>query len=62
MKVKVKILGVERDLEEENFSKILEKIGYNIEGVIVKKNGKIVIEDEVENGDFIELIPVASGG
>ena len=41
---------------------ILEQCGYTIEGVIVLREGSVILEEEVSDGDTIELVPVASGG
>lgn len=42
---------------------LLEKTEFNTETVVVKRNGKIVVEEEkLEDGDELELIPVVSGG
>ncbi|KXB04281.1 hypothetical protein AKJ48_03195 [candidate division MSBL1 archaeon SCGC-AAA261O19] len=42
---------------------LLEKTEFNTETVVVRQNGKIVPEEEqLEDGDELELIPVVSGG
>lgn len=42
---------------------VLEELGLNPETLVVKRNGKIVPEDEtLEDGDEVEIIPVVSGG
>lgn len=42
---------------------ILRAVGFNTESAIAKVNGKVVLEDdEVKDGDFVEVIPVVSGG
>lgn len=42
---------------------LLEEIGKNPEAHVVKREDKIVPEDEVlEDGDELEIIPVVSGG
>ncbi len=46
-----------------NILDLLEKLGRSPEVVIVRKNGKIVVEEEkLADGDEIEMIPVVSGG
>lgn len=48
---------------ESSILDLLENIDFNPETVVVKRNGKIVPEDEImEDGDEIEIIPVVSGG
>lgn len=42
---------------------LLERLDFNPETVVVKRNGKIVPEEEkLEDGDEIEIVPVVSGG
>lgn len=42
---------------------LLERLDFNLETVVVKRNGKIVPEEEkLEDGDEIEVVPVVSGG
>lgn len=42
---------------------LLEEIDRNPETVVVKRNEKVVPEEEeLEDGDEIEVIPVVSGG
>lgn len=42
---------------------LLEEMEFNPETVVVKRNGRIVAEEErLENADELELIPVVSGG
>ncbi len=52
------------DLSSEmQILKLLKKIDFNPEEVVVKRNGKIVPEEEkLEEGDEIEVVPVVSGG
>lgn len=48
--------------EGKTLEEILEKCGYTIESVILLKEGKIILEEEILDKDTVELIPVASGG
>lgn len=42
---------------------LLEQLGYSRETVVVKRNGKIVAEEErTSDGDSIEIIPIVTGG
>ncbi len=42
---------------------LLEKIGENPESVVTKRNGYIVPEEEqISDGDEIEVVPIVSGG
>lgn len=46
-----------------NINHILEEIDLPLETVVVKKNGRIVIEEEeISHGDVIEIIRVIYGG
>jgi sulfur carrier protein ThiS len=49
-------------LEGKTFQDILSQCQYTLEEVIVLKDGRVIIEEEVSDGDTIELVPVASGG
>lgn len=49
-------------LEGKTFLDILSQCQYTIEEVILLKDGQIIIEEEISDGDSIELLPVASGG
>ncbi len=66
--IRVKVLGrgIERELEWKKGMKVadvLREIGFNTESAIAKLNGRVALEDEnVKNGDYIEVIPVVSGG
>ncbi|MBS3815594.1 MAG: MoaD/ThiS family protein [Hadesarchaea archaeon] len=66
--VSVKEMG-SNDIDEYAFSgeariiDLLEEAGFNTENVVVRRNGKIVTEEEaLEDSDEIELVPVVSGG
>jgi len=66
--IKVKVLGrgVEKELEWERgmlVRDVLKEVGFNTESAIAKVNGKVALEDEpVKDGDYVEVIPVVSGG
>jgi len=66
--IRVKVLGrkIEKELEWKNGMKIadvLREVGFNTESAIAKLNGRIALEDEnVNDGDYVEVIPVVSGG
>lgn len=48
--------------EGENLEEILGKCGYSVESVILLREGKIIVEEDIMNGDTVEAVPVASGG
>ncbi|HDM22426.1 MAG: MoaD/ThiS family protein [Methanomicrobia archaeon] len=57
---KEKFIEYSRGLKIED---ILESLGYSSETAVVKRNGKISIEDEyIEDNDELLIIPVISGG
>ncbi|MFA4719716.1 MoaD/ThiS family protein [Pyrococcus kukulkanii] len=66
--IKVKVIG--RGIEKEvkwrkgmRVRDVLREVGFNTESAIAKVNGKVALEDkEVQDGDFVEVIPVVSGG
>ncbi|WP_297439236.1 MoaD/ThiS family protein [Thermococcus sp.] len=66
--IRVKVLGrgIEKEMEWKKGTKVadvLREIGFNTESAIAKLNGRIALEDEkVENEDYVEIIPVVSGG
>ncbi|WP_461866078.1 MoaD/ThiS family protein [Thermococcus sp.] len=66
LRVKVIGRGIEREIEWQKsmtIKDVLHILGFNTESAIAKVNGKVVIEDEkIKDGDFIEIIPVVSGG
>lgn len=42
---------------------LIERTEFNVETVVVKRNDKIVPEEEkLEDGDQLEIIPIVSGG
>lgn len=53
-----------RDFSNETTIKsVLEDMDFPLETVVVKKNGQIVIEEEIiADGDIIEVIKVIYGG
>ncbi|MFQ6088098.1 MAG: MoaD/ThiS family protein [Candidatus Methanofastidiosia archaeon] len=64
MRIKLRLLreGALREVEGEDISEILEKVGFNTSSVILRRNGEVIIEEEVLDGDLVEVIPVVSGG
>jgi thiamine biosynthesis protein ThiS len=43
--------------------KLLKEMGLNPETVVVRRNGKIVVEEErLTNEDSIEIVPIVTGG
>ncbi|RLF79507.1 thiamine biosynthesis protein ThiS, partial [Thermococci archaeon] len=42
---------------------VLKAVGFNTESAIAKVNGKVALEDDsIKDDDYIEVIPVVSGG
>ncbi|KXB05483.1 hypothetical protein AKJ50_00845 [candidate division MSBL1 archaeon SCGC-AAA382A13] len=68
IKVDVKIIGEEDSKicslsSDTTILELLEKIDQNPETVVVKRDGKIISEEEKLKGDGeIQIIPVVSGG
>ncbi|CAD5243760.1 MoaD/ThiS family protein [Thermococcus camini] len=66
--IRVKVLGrgIEKEIEWTKGMKIadvLRGVGFNTESAIAKLNGRVALEDEnVKDGDYVEVIPVVSGG
>ncbi len=66
--IRVKVLGrgIERELKWEQGMKVadvLRGIGFNTESAIARLNGRVALEDEnVKDNDYVEVIPVVSGG
>ena len=61
------IIGDEKESrefsEEKTIKTVLEDLDFPLETVVVKKNGQIVIEEEIiADGDVIEVIKVIYGG
>ncbi|HDI02701.1 MAG TPA: MoaD/ThiS family protein [Candidatus Aenigmarchaeota archaeon] len=49
--------------EVKTIEELLKKLKINTESVLVKRNGRFVpIEDEIKNGDEIEVIEITSSG
>ncbi|AEH24121.1 MoaD/ThiS family protein [Pyrococcus yayanosii] len=66
--IRVKVIGrgIEREIEWREgmlVRDVLKAVGFNTESAIAKVNGKVALEDApVRDGDFVEIIPVVSGG
>jgi sulfur carrier protein len=66
--IRVKVLGrgIEREIEWRRNMKVadvLREVGFNTESAIARVNGRVAIEDEeIEEGSYVEVIPVVSGG
>lgn len=66
--IKVKVIGrkIEKEIEWQRGMKvadILRAVGFNTESAIAKVNGKVALEDDpIKDGDYVEVIPVVSGG
>lgn len=42
---------------------VLRAVGFNTESAIAKVNGKVALEDDpINDNDYVEVIPVVSGG
>lgn len=62
MRITILLNREARTEEGETLEEILKKCGHTIESVILLKEGKIILEEEILDKDTVELIPVASGG
>jgi len=66
--IKIKVIGrkIEKELEYQKGMKVkdvLKAVGFNTESAIAKVNGKVALEDDsIKDNDYIEVIPVVSGG
>lgn len=66
--IKVKVIGrkIEKEIEWQRSMKVadvLRAVGFNTESAIAKVNGKVALEDDpIKDGDYVEVIPVVSGG
>ncbi|WP_258084793.1 MoaD/ThiS family protein [Thermococcus thermotolerans] len=66
--IRVKVLGrgIEKEIEWQKgmrVADVLREVGFNTESAIAKLNGRVALEDEnVNDGDYVEVIPVVSGG
>jgi sulfur carrier protein len=47
----------------DTIADLLQKLGHSRETVVVRRNGKIVAEEEcLADGDLIEILPIVTGG
>ena len=66
--IKIKVIGrkIEKELEYQKSMKVkdvLKAVGFNTESAIAKVNGKVALEDDsIKDNDYVEVIPVVSGG
>ncbi|MDK2983491.1 MAG: sulfur carrier protein [Thermococcaceae archaeon] len=66
--IRIKVIGrkIEKEIEYQKGMKVkdvLKEVGFNTESAIAKVNGKVALEDDpVKDGDYVEVIPVVSGG
>jgi sulfur carrier protein len=66
--IKVKVLGrrIEKEIEWQKgmtVADVLRALGFNTESAIARVNGRVALEEEkVEDGAYVEVIPVISGG
>jgi len=66
--IRVRVLGrgIEREVEWQKgmtVADVLREVGFNTESAIAKVNGRVALEEErVNDGDYVEVIPVVSGG
>lgn len=66
--IRVKVIGrrIEREIEWHkgmSVRDVIREMGFNTESAVAKVNGKVVLEDTgVNEGDYVEIIPVVSGG
>jgi len=68
IKVTVKQVGKKHKREirldpHTTIADLLQKLGHSRETVVVRRNGKIVVEEErLSDGDLIEILPIVTGG
>ena len=68
IKVTVKQVGkkLKRELRlgsHATIADLLKELGHNRETIVVRRNGKIVAEEErLADGDLIEILPIVTGG
>ncbi len=68
IKVTVKQVGKKHKREirldsHTTIADLLRKLGYGRETIVVKRNDKIVAEEErLSDGDLIEILPIVTGG
>ncbi|BAD85282.1 sulfur transfer protein involved in thiamine biosynthesis [Thermococcus kodakarensis KOD1] len=66
--IRVKVLGrgIEKEIEWQKgvtVADVLRAVGFNTESAIARVNGRVALEEEkVEDGAYVEVIPVVSGG
>lgn len=66
--IRVKVLGrgIEKEMEWQKgitVADVLRAVGFNTESAIARVNGRVALEEEkVEDGAYVEVIPVVSGG
>ncbi|MDI3474852.1 MAG: sulfur carrier protein [Thermococcaceae archaeon] len=66
--IRVKVLGrgIEKEMEWRKgltVAEVLRAVGFNTESAIARVNGRVALEEEkVEDGAYVEVIPVVSGG
>ena len=68
IKVTVKQVGKKHKREirlgpHTTIADLLQKLDYSRETVVVRRNEKIVVEEErLSDGDLIEILPIVTGG
>jgi sulfur carrier protein len=66
MRIKLVLEGKKRTMKARGgttVTHLLKELGINRETVLVRKNGKICVEDEkIREGDEVEIIKAISGG
>ncbi len=68
IKVTVKQVGKKHKREirldpHTTIADLLRKLGHIRETIVVRRNGKIVVEGErLSDGDLIEILPIVTGG
>lgn len=66
MRIKLVLEGKRRTMKARGgtaVTHLLKELGINRETVLVRKNGEICVEDEeIKEGDEIEIIKAISGG
>ncbi|MFQ6130282.1 MAG: MoaD/ThiS family protein [Candidatus Hadarchaeaceae archaeon] len=68
IKVTVKHVGKKHKRElrlgpRATIADMLKELGQTRETIVVRRNGKIVVEEErLADGDFIEILPIVTGG
>ncbi len=66
--IRVRVIGrkIEKEIEWQKgmrVADVLRAVGFNTESAIAKVNGKVALEDDpIKDGDYVEVIPVVSGG